>query len=477
VWVRGVIVQLAFATLLGLPAAAQSEHDAGKQHFRNGVKLYQDGNYSAALVEFEAAYRNKPSPAALQNVALAQKALFRYVAASDTLRRLLDTHAAEIGADDRRAVEEALAELAALLGSVVIRVVPPNAHVTLDDRTLGAAELGRSLRLEVGEHTLVAEAAGYARVAQTVRISGGQTGVPVLLTLKPTSGFISVEADDPTAAIAIDGKPVGYRQWQGPVPPGRHYVQAYKQDGTAFGRFVEVGLGKTAHVRATLGPEASQEPAARFVTTAAPAQVGWYGMLGLTALGMEAVPQGFDADQSKAAGGSLGLRGGYRLLPWFSAELMLEGARHTGGACPKQDFPGLTRVSCDGQATPADYELTSARVGPNARFMTTGKLVRFVSTLGFGLARHSFELPASQVVDGAASEWGGSGAYLLFELGGQLNLGHVLLELDLVATVDSIASLNSKAPQTAGSGFRYEQDSLSMVGLGLRGGYGQWSPK
>ena len=462
------------ALAIASSARAQVSEEPAKQHFRNGVKLYQDGNYSGALVEFEAAYRNKPSAAALQNTALAQKALFRYAAASDTLQRLLEVHGAELGKDDRAAVEDALKELNSLLGSIVVRVSPPEARVTLDGKNLEPSDLGRSLRLDVGEHTLVADAPGYARATQAVRITGGQRDVPVLLALEPTSGFIKVESDEPAAAIAIDGKPVGYHRWHGPVPPGRHYVQAYKPGGESFGRFVQVGLGKTHEIRAVLGaPGEAPAVSPEISAETAPAQRGWYGLLGLTALGFEAVPRGFDADQSKASGASLSLRGGYRILPWFGAELMLEGVRHTGAVCG----PGINDCGSDDVS---DYELGTLRVGPNARFMTTGRVLRFISTAGFGLARHSFKLVEGSG-PGGTDQWGGSGAYLLLEVGGQLNLGHFLLELDLVAAIDSIASLNNKAPEGEGmvprDAYKYEDDSLTMVGLGIRGGFGQWKPK
>src|SRR6187401_438764 len=48
---------------------------AARRHFANGVRLYQDANYSAALIEFEAANDLKPGASSLQNIALCQKAL------------------------------------------------------------------------------------------------------------------------------------------------------------------------------------------------------------------------------------------------------------------------------------------------------------------------------------------------------------------------------------------------------------------
>src|SRR6187401_2786883 len=58
-------------------ATAEATAEA-RRHFKLGIKLYQDTNYPGALAEFEAAYAQKPGPSSLQNVALCQKALFRY---------------------------------------------------------------------------------------------------------------------------------------------------------------------------------------------------------------------------------------------------------------------------------------------------------------------------------------------------------------------------------------------------------------
>src|SRR5450432_2289645 len=82
-----------------------------RRHFKIGVRLYQDTNYQGALAEFEAAYAAKPGPGSLQNVALCQKALFRYREAAATLDQLLSKHAAELSEGEQKAVRDAIAEL------------------------------------------------------------------------------------------------------------------------------------------------------------------------------------------------------------------------------------------------------------------------------------------------------------------------------------------------------------------------------
>src|SRR6187399_627350 len=77
------------------PASAVANAEAtaeARRHFKLGIKLYQDTNYPGALAEFEAAYAAKPGPGSLQNIALCQKALFRYREAAATLEQLLKSH-------------------------------------------------------------------------------------------------------------------------------------------------------------------------------------------------------------------------------------------------------------------------------------------------------------------------------------------------------------------------------------------------
>src|SRR3954468_24546196 len=87
----------------GSSASAEATAEA-RRHFKLGIKLYQDTNYPGALAEFEAAYTAKPGAGSLQNVALSQKALFRYREAADTLAQLLARHGSELSEGEKKAV-------------------------------------------------------------------------------------------------------------------------------------------------------------------------------------------------------------------------------------------------------------------------------------------------------------------------------------------------------------------------------------
>src|SRR5260370_33354875 len=70
-------------------AAADAQLDEAKRHFQQGVALYNDGNFSAALAEFEATYAAHPTAGVLYNIGLTQKSLFRYGESIKTLGRYL----------------------------------------------------------------------------------------------------------------------------------------------------------------------------------------------------------------------------------------------------------------------------------------------------------------------------------------------------------------------------------------------------
>src|SRR6188768_1782300 len=116
------------------PAPSPQATAEARRHFKLGIKLYQDTNYPGALAEFEAAYAAKPSPSSLQNVALCQKALFRYREAAITLEQLLQSHGSELSEGETKAVTEAITELHGLVGSIVVNVEPSDAKVSIDGR-------------------------------------------------------------------------------------------------------------------------------------------------------------------------------------------------------------------------------------------------------------------------------------------------------------------------------------------------------
>jgi hypothetical protein len=446
-------VRWLFALLLTAQVALGDDATAiARRHFENGIKLYQDRHFAGALAEFEAAYAQKPGPSSLKNIALSQKALFRYAEAADTLKKVLERHGGELGADERRAVEQAIEELASLVGSIVLQVAPEPSRIAIDGR---AVEPG-PIHLNVGEYTVTAEAPGYARHTRTIRVAGGQKNVPIEIRLQPLAGFVTIVAKHPDDAIAIDGQARAFRRWSGPLPPGEHIVQVYREGHKNFDKRIAVVVGKQSELQvpeleplppgAVPGPVPGDESQAR----------GWYGLAVVSFLGLRDAPQDLDLENSDISGSSVGVRAGYRLWTPIAVEALLEvGSHEVKGAVDKS---GAER----------DFKLESIRLGPNLRILSGGERLRFTSTLGAGAVRHKYELTAPE--GQSAKGWD---PYFLLEIGAQMNFRHVLAELNLTSFIDGASNVKGD------DGFEPYADTggVVMFGLGLRGGWSEWAPR
>jgi len=118
------------------------------------------------------------------------------------------------------------------------------------------------------------------------------------------------------------------------------------------------------------------------------------------------------------------------------------------------------QLDCD-----TSYRLDSYRIGGNVRIMSSGERVRFTSTLGIGAVRHVLKVEGQP-------ERKGNDPYFLVELGAQFNFGHVLLEADVLLFIDGTQQIRDEEGPVFG-----EDSGLRMLGLGLRGGWGEWKPR
>ena len=495
--VRTGFVALAALALLGGARPAHAAPDAesagerdtatlsARRHFQSGIKLYRDTNYSGALAEFEAAYREKPGPGSLQNVALSLKALFRYAEASQALQLLLDRHHAELGDGERAAVSEAIAELQSLVGRLKVRVEPPSATVSVNGREISAAEREEGVKLNVGEHVIVAEAPGYARASRIVRLAGQQTLVTEV-ALKASSGFLRVvTGGDEKAAIAIDGQPRGFGTWSGPVTPDiEHLVQVYRDGFEPFEQTVRVALGRTVSVDgkiATATRDASAAiPPSNPGTPGAPppprTATGFYGLLTAGVLSLNNAPLGLDVQKAsqEMSVSTVGLRAGYRLWEPIAVEAVVDiGSLEANDVCQ-------TSAADDSECyAERDFTLTSLRFGPNLRLFTRGETLRFAVGLGAGAVAHRIALDPTNSVDGASLSGGtasGFDPYFSFEIGGAFNYRHLLVELSLMAFVEGADHL-SGAFDEGDERAVFSDGTLPMLGLGLKLGYSAWSPR
>ena len=412
----------------------------------NGVKLFNDGNFGAAIAEFEAAYAERPRASPLVNLALCHKSLFQYPKAIAALERALEHHGDTMEKEDRTAADNAIREMRALLGHVTVEVTPPHAVLFVDDEPLPPGAKDKPVPLGPGKHRIGARAEGYESAEETVTVTSGDHDKFVRFALVPNMGWVVVKTGDPEMAIALDQQPMAMGEWAGLVEPGTHLVQMYKPGGAEYAFQVLVVAGKAQEVRPDVGgvpialPKPEKVPvkkkpataAAKIAKPPAPPQRGFYaqGTVGVYAMLGE-----------DGAGGMAGLRGGYRSSTRVGFEFMFDymSNRVTTEAPPAND-----RVV-----------LNAARFGAGFRLMSPGRNARFVATIGGGIAY----------------KWIATGKSSGVVPFGNLDLG---FEYDWSGVLLGIAAQQSVLLPGDDIGRTELSDPRFTIGLGVRVGYAGW---
>ncbi|HEY8927537.1 MAG TPA: PEGA domain-containing protein [Polyangia bacterium] len=230
-------------------------------HFQQGVALFREQNYDAALAEFQGAYGISSEPVVLYNLGLTYKALFRYPEAIETLERYVSESAAKghpVAKDRRAEVETIVAEMRSLLADVTIVLTPPDAALRVDGRPVVLGVDG-VVKLPAGSHVIEANAADYMAARREITVvAGTPQSVPLALTAIPRTGSVTITASQIGAHIVVDGKDVGAAPVTLELGAGGHQVEV-TAPGYAPGRSelaVAPGQARTVNIVLELPPEA-----------------------------------------------------------------------------------------------------------------------------------------------------------------------------------------------------------------------------
>jgi hypothetical protein len=126
-----------------------------------GLKLYAEGEFRLAVIEFERTYQITNDYRVLYNIGQVRIQLGNYARAIGALKEYLKQGADTVSEDRRKAVEADLEMLAARTGHVRIVVNVKRAEILVDDLVVGQAPLLEPILLDAGEHKITARAKGY----------------------------------------------------------------------------------------------------------------------------------------------------------------------------------------------------------------------------------------------------------------------------------------------------------------------------
>jgi tetratricopeptide (TPR) repeat protein len=168
-----------------LPATSTKVGEAS-EHFDRGVHFYEDGDYRAALLEFQRSYALQPAYQLLYNLGQVADELRDYAGAERYFQRYLAEGKGLIAADRRSDVLVTLSHLNSRIGSLRISSSQPGAVIHVDDEKVGDPGKG-PIRVSAGRHVVIAEKSGFLPAQRYVDVLGREE-IAVVLTFGPALG-------------------------------------------------------------------------------------------------------------------------------------------------------------------------------------------------------------------------------------------------------------------------------------------------
>jgi tetratricopeptide (TPR) repeat protein len=176
--------------------------DVARSAFQRGVEFFHEGNFQAALAEFQKANFNGPSYRILYNIAQAQYELHDYVAALKSYKQYLANGAAEIPAVRRTQVEETIAKLQTRIAYLEISISVEGAQISIDDVPIGISPLTGPVPVNPGPRRVTAAKAGLLPATRSVTVAGADH-IEIGLELRAAPrGLPSAESAPPSTSAS-----------------------------------------------------------------------------------------------------------------------------------------------------------------------------------------------------------------------------------------------------------------------------------
>ena len=254
------------ACLLLLPCApafadqAQRHDEQAHAHFARGAEFARQGNYEAAVTEFDAAYRSSPHPSVLYNLAQAYIGLGRPVEAARTLELYLSAWEGSLDAQRKQRAAELIALQRARIGRIAF-IAPDGAHITVDGRDVGAAPSSKPLEIATGKHGIAVSLPRHVPYIASVDVHAAETLtvdarlVPVPEIVRPAQ--LRAPCDVPAVEVRLDGLSIGETPWQAPklVDAGQHQIEFIRFGYATRVQTLSLGAGALTDVPCKLLPD------------------------------------------------------------------------------------------------------------------------------------------------------------------------------------------------------------------------------
>lgn len=161
--------------LVDAPVDEKRTDDARLQarfRFETGMKLYEEGDFSLALLEFERAYSLVPEHRVLFNIGQVNIQLGRYARATRSLREYLKQAGERISAERRASVLADLEMLATRTASIHVQLDVAGVEIVFDNDVVATTPMLEPVLVDAGEHRLTIRKPGYITQTRPVALVG-----------------------------------------------------------------------------------------------------------------------------------------------------------------------------------------------------------------------------------------------------------------------------------------------------------------
>ncbi|MFT3697647.1 MAG: PEGA domain-containing protein [Kofleriaceae bacterium] len=248
--------------------AAADDRDDARREFTAGQDSDRAGDYGAAIEHYLEAYRIKPHPFAVYNIAVDYERLKQFREAERWYQKFLETASAGPQRDN---VLKLIPELRMKPASLSIRTMPAGATVVIDGKRAGVAPM--SVTLPGGNHH-VEVATDQNRDQRDVSIEYGEP-TDVVFTFSGTPGALFIFGEPKGAYIALDNIMVGEIPSTIPVQAGPHTVRVTANGYTTYETGIVAEPGLTTKVEVRMARDLS-----KIDTTTEPSKYPFQGAIG-----------------------------------------------------------------------------------------------------------------------------------------------------------------------------------------------------
>ncbi|HEY1586236.1 MAG TPA: PEGA domain-containing protein [Polyangia bacterium] len=250
-----MIVLVAFVAASVRVRAAENgetpEAASAKAHYEKAQQLYATGTYDEAIAEYQEAYRLKPHPNVLYNIAQAYERLLDYAQSVVWFERYLAE--APKDAVERPIVENRLRILRNLPARISVTTIPERVHATVVDAAgqRREADTPAVFKVPAGGYTIELSQAGWEPETHDVAVEIGQPYF-YQYRLKRSTAQVSIFTRPRGARVFIDERLVGETPFAGTLDVGKHKLLLEHRDYPWHREDLDVQLGAPIQREITL---------------------------------------------------------------------------------------------------------------------------------------------------------------------------------------------------------------------------------